>query len=398
VARANAPMIDFDDYQNVFNHKSDQALRTTNFVLWTVCHPRLMKVSRFLAKAGLFLHVPGTVSALQKTVFRQFCGGISLEEAVTRSEKIHEYGVKTILDYAVEAVEDQQGFERVTEEYLRVIAKTASEDAVEMIALKVSAFVRFELLEKVSGGVALEGLEEEEFELAKQRLDLLAHAASDARVSLFVDAEHSWVQGAIDELVDDLMTRYNHERAVVLGTLQLYLANRIPVLIAAIAKARANNYRLGIKLVRGAYLEREAERAAEFQYASPIQACKADTDRDYDRATTLCLENIDILTACIATHNVESTRHMVREMARLGISPDDRRVCSSQLLGMFDRITVPLARHGYNVLKYVPYGGVRDALPYLMRRADENRCVAEQLRGELEAVRSEMRRRGLRPL
>jgi proline dehydrogenase len=358
----------------------------------------MLKSSRFLARLGLFLRVPGTVSALRATVFRQFCGGTSLDEAIESAREMYELGVRTILDYAVEAVEDETGFDAVAAELERVVDATAEWPAIELVAVKVSGLVRPALLEKVSRDEELDDAERVEFASARKRLHSLAEHANNAGVALFMDAEHSWIQPAINDLVEELMEQFNAERAVILTTVQLYLRGGYAFLERSIEKARAGNYKLGVKLVRGAYLEQENERAKEERRDSPIQPSKAATDTDYDRATTLCLENIDIVTVCAATHNAASTYHLLDEMKRLEISEKDPRVSSSQLMGMFDRITYPLAECGYNVFKYVPYGGVRDALPYLLRRADENKSVADQLGSELQAVRGEMKRRGLKAL
>ena len=365
-----APTIDFDDYVGALKHKTEAELRAAHFVFRTIRSPWLMKAGRLAARAGLALRIPGTVGAIERTVFRQFCGGTSLEEAIVCADRLYQRRIATILDYAVEGEDSEEDFDRVTEEISRVVEVTAEKPEVAFAAVKMTGLARFDLLEKESSDQPLSADESAELERGIDRLNRIASQARRSGAAVFVDAEHSWIQDAIDEIVENLMREHNKERAVVHTTAQLYLSDRFEFLENAIERARSDGYILGVKVVRGAYMETENERADERGYPTPVQPSKGATDNAYDKALTLCLENIDACCVCAATHNIPSTRHMVREMARLGIAPDDPRVTASQLLGMFDRVTVPLAERGYNALKYVPYGRVRDAFPYLLRRAD----------------------------
>ena len=387
------PMLDFEDFGKALRSKSRSELRAARFVLATIQRPWLLRSGTILARAGLALRVPGTEAALAATVFRQFCGGTNLEQALACARRLNERGIGSILDYAVEGEDDEADFDRVTGEIDRVVLAAANRDEVAFAAIKLTGVARFELLERMDAGADISAEERAEFDRARDRLHRIATRARDSGTSFFIDAEHSWLQDAIDIEAERLMAEFNGERAVANTTIQLYLRTGLPYLKKAVARARAEGYVFGCKLVRGAYMEQENARAADRGYESPIQPSKPATDADDDAAITFCLENIDAVRVCVATHNVTSVRHMVSEMARLGIAADDPRVCSSQLLGMFDRVTAPLADHGYKVHKYVPYGNVRDAFPYLLRRADENRSVAEQLASELDAVRAELDRR-----
>lgn len=387
------PDLDFDDYPSALRDKTDAELRAANLVLTTIQRPWLMKTGKLLARVGLAVRFPGTVRALEATVFRQFCGGTDLESAIECAGRLYRSNVAAILDYAVEGEDDEDDFDAVTAEILRCVDAAIDLPEVAFVAVKLTGIARFPLLEKVDAGAELDAAEAAELERAEARLDRIAEHAGRGGTSVFVDAEHSWVQDAIDAVVERSMARHNRERAVVHTTVQLYLTGGLEHLERSIAAARAGGFRYGVKLVRGAYMELERERARERGYESPVQPDKAATDAAYDRALTMCLESLDVVDVCAATHNIASTRHLVAEMARLGIEPGDHRVTASQLLGMFDRVTYPLARGGYNALKYVPYGGVRDAFPYLLRRADENKSVADQLASELAAVRAELGRR-----
>lgn len=387
------PTIDFDDYSAPLRHRTTAELRASHFVLRTIQSPWLMSTGTFLARAGLALRVPGTQVAIERTVFRQFCGGTTLEEALDRATRLHQKGIGSILDYAVEGEDNESDFDAVTEEIIRVFEAAESHPGISFAAIKLTGIARSAVLHRLSMGKELSSPERDELERARSRLGRIASRAQSSGNALFIDAEHSWIQSAIDAEVEGLMSELNRERPVVHTTVQLYLSDRLDYLRKAIEDARAGGYQLGVKLVRGAYLEQEIQRAEQRSYPSPVWPSKKATDEAFDAAVTLCLENIDQVTVCVATHNVASTRHMVAEMARLGIAKNDPRVTASQLLGMFDRLTFPLAEHGFNALKYVPYGGVRDAFPYLLRRAAENKSVARQLATELDAVRAELRRR-----
>jgi proline dehydrogenase len=392
------PEIDFTDFETPLRDKTDAELRAANLVLVTIRKPWLMRAGKLAARVGLAIRLPGTVAALERTVFRQFCGGTELGQAVERAARLYRHGVGCILDYAVEGEDDEADFDAVTDEILAGVDAAIDRPEIAFVAVKLTGIARFPLLEKASAGDPLDEPERAELARVEARLDRIAERAGHGGTSVFVDAEHSWVQDAIDAIVERAMEAHNRERAVVQTTVQMYLTGGLDHLERLIATARRGGYRFGLKLVRGAYMELERERAAERGEDSPIQPDKAATDAAFDRGLTLCLENLDAVDVCAATHSIASNRHLVAEMARLGVEPSDPRVTSSQLLGMFDRVTFPLARGGYNALKYVPYGGVRDAFPYLLRRADENKSVADQLASELEAIRAELRRRGKRAL
>lgn len=398
-ARAQtAPAFDFDDHGAALRNKTDAELRAANFVLRTLQSPWMMRAGTTLARAGLALRVPGTAAILERTVFRQFCGGTSLDEALATARRLHGHGVRTILDYAVEGGKEEAEFDEARRQLERALEHAASGPEVAFCATKVSGMARDELLAKASAGQPLSDGERAELDRVCARLEAVAGRAAELGEALFIDAEYTWIQPAIDDLTEQLMRAHNRQRAMVHTTVQLYLRDRLDYLRALLDDARAHNYLLGVKLVRGAYLEIENERAAERGASSPVQPSKEATDAAFDQALTLCLENLDRVVVCVATHNINSTHHLIAEMERLGIERGDPRVTVAQLLGMFDRVTFPLAAHGYNALKYVPYGPIRSAFPYLLRRADENRSIADQSAGELDAVRSELRRRGRRPL
>jgi proline dehydrogenase len=359
-------------------------LRAANVVYRTLQVRWLAWLGKRVARIGLALRIPGVAWLLRRTVYRLFCGGETLAEVAATADSLGAQGVGTILDYAAEGKDTPAAAERAFRELVRSV-DAAGNEHIRFCAVKLSA---------IASARALRGGDDAALARAADRLDTLVERAAARDVAIFVDAEESWVQPAIDRLAEAAMRRHNRAHARVHTTLQLYLRDRLPYLRRLIADARADGYRLGVKLVRGAYLEKEAERAAVLGYANPLQPTKTATDADFDAAVTLCLQNLDCVEPCVATHNEASMLHFVAEMRRLGIPVDHPGVTVAQLLGMRDRLTFPLAEAGYRALKYVPYGPVREAMPYLLRRADENTAVAAQLGEELAAIRAELRRRG----
>ena len=386
--------IDFFDVGRALAHKSDAELRAAFIVFSAVVHPWLYVVSTTLARVGLALRLPPAVWALRRTVFVQFCGGSTIEEALRTAACLREHKIGTILDYAVESEKTAAGFAATSRE-LGVALAHAAEGGISFCALKVTGMAPSAQLIKATAGVSLQRDEQTQLDAAWDRVAAVAASAAACGVAIFADAEESWVQGCIDAWAERLMERHNRGRPIVHTTVQLYLRRGLAYLHTLIARARERGYVLGVKLVRGAYLDQENERARRLGCDSPIHPSKMATDAAFDAAITVCLENLDAVAVCVATHNVGSIGHLLAQMRRLGIARDHPRVTVSQLLGMFDRITYPLAEHGYRTLKYVPYGQLRAMLPYLLRRAQENKMVAQQAHGELAAVRAEMRRRGL---
>lgn len=372
------------DASRALKARSTGDLRAANIVYRTLQIRWLSWLGKRFARIGLWLRIPGVAWLLRRTVYRLFCGGETLEEVAVTADQLGELGVGTILDYAAEGKNSPAGIAR-TYGQLEAMIDAAGNDNIRFCAVKVSGF---------ASGAALDGRDAAALAEAGERLDALVRKAISRDVAVFVDAEESWFQPAIDQLAEQAMRTHNREQPWVHTTVQLYLRDRLPYLRGLIERARAEDYQLGVKLVRGAYLEKETARAAERGYDNPVQPSKQATDADFDAAVTLCLENLDRVSPCVATHNEASMHHLVRAMSRLGIAAGHPRITVAQLLGMRDRLTFPLADAGYRALKYVPYGPVREAMPYLMRRADENTAVATQLGEELAAIRAELRSRG----
>lgn len=355
-------------------------------------NPSLVKVSTQATLIALKLHLP-IEWIIKRSIFKQFCGGTTIKDCTQAYEMLRANNIEAILDYSVEGQEAEETFDHVRDELLQLIDNAKKHAAVPTTCLKVTGLARFALLEKVNDQNDLTDSEKLEYNRVIQRLDQICTKAHDLGVKIYIDAEETWIQDAIDRLAEVMMQKYNKDNAIVYTTLQMYRHDRLAYLDELIKKARSNDFKLGIKQVRGAYMEKERERAKEKGYPSPIQADKASTDRDYDAGLEKMIESIDLIEICAGTHNEKSSALLCELMHKQGLKNNDSRIFFSQLFGMSDNISFILAKRGYNVSKYLPYGPVRDTMPYLIRRAEENTSVAGQMGKELSLVSKELKRR-----
>jgi len=385
--------ISFGNTKMAFKAKNDTDLERSFWLFRLMKRPLLVK---FLSRSVLFaMRIGLPVNALIKgTIFNQFCGGESIDESGTVITKLSHSHIGSILDYSIEGKERDEDFQRTKEELLKIITVAKTNKAIPYTSLKLSGIARMSLLEKLEDGTKLNTAEQEEFTAFYERLDEICTAALSADVPIYFDAEESWIQAAIDVLAERLMEKYNRKKAIVLTTLQMYRWDRLDYLNSLIKRAREDHFFIGIKLVRGAYMEKENLHALRQGSVSPIHLQKEDTDRDFDEAIDICLKNIDLITLCAGTHNENSTWHVINKMHELGIPAEHPHVYFSQLYGMSDHITYNLAAAGYNVTKYLPYGPVKSVIPYLIRRAEENTSISGQIGRELRMLVEEKKRRG----
>jgi proline dehydrogenase len=385
--------LSFDDTKIAFAHQSAAEIRKAHLLFSTLNYPWLMRMGSALAAFALQARLPGARLLVKHTVFDHFCGGETLAECEGVVETLGRFGVQSILDYSAEGAKTEEGFDETERQTLATIEWGARHPSTHFGVFKVTGLARFGLLEKVHAGAKLTPDEEAEWQRVRRRVERICQKSAELGARTYVDAEETWIQDAVDGLAEEMMARFNRERAVVSNTYQLYRTDSLANLKAAHARAKASGYRLGAKLVRGAYMEKERERAEALGVASPIHPDKAATDRAYDEAVLYCLDHLDSISLFAGTHNEASCLKLTQELARRGIPRDDRRVLLSQLYGMSDNITFNLARAGYNVAKYVPYGPVSSVMPYLMRRAQENSAIAGQGSRELRLIQTERRRR-----
>jgi proline dehydrogenase len=383
-------MISFDNTENAFKAKSNSDLNRSYWLFKMVSNPALVKFGAKTAPIGLAIGFKGLI---KNTIFKQFVGGETINECDKTIAELAKYNIGTILDYSVEGKESETDFDACCKETIETIHKAKNDKYIPFCVFKVTGLARFNLLEKVSSKANLTDLETKEYDKVKQRVRLISKEAYEADKPLFIDAEESWIQPAIDDLANESMALFNKEKAIVYNTFQLYRKDRLDYLKQTISNARTNGFHVGAKLVRGAYMEKERARAIEKNYPSPIQDTKEKADSDYNLALGECIKNIDIMGLCAGTHNENSSLFLVELLTKNSILSSDQRIYFSQLLGMSDHISYNLALSNYNVAKYVPYGPVKEVLPYLMRRAQENTSVKGQTGRELSLIIKEKQRR-----
>ena len=384
----------FDNTEIAFEYRSNKELKRAQFLFSSMSSPLLTKVGMTLTKWAMDWHLP-IKGLIKYTIFEQFCGGETMEEAAHTAALLEKYNVGVILDYGVEGKEGEAEFDMAVPEFIKAIQYAASQKNIPFISVKITGFSRFALLEKIHSGATLTPAENEEWQRVYNRIDRICSAAFDASIMVLIDAEESWIQQPVDDLTDAMMERYNKTKVTVFNTFQMYRHDRLVFLKESHSNALAKGYILGAKLVRGAYMEKERNRAASMGYPSPIQPGKEATDKDYDEAVLYCLQHLDKIALFIGTHNEKSCLLAAEYMEGHNIPANHPHVYFSQLYGMSDNISFNLANSGYHVAKYLPYGPVKDVIPYLMRRAQENTSVAGQTSRELSLIRKEIKRRKL---
>ena len=391
-----ASPVSFEDTAVAFAAKSDAALRRMYALFAAMNNQALVKLGGGLMKKALRWHLPGSKFLIKHSIFEQFCGGETIRECRPVIEELGRYGIGTILDYSVEGEGDDRSFDRTRDELLATIELAHESAHIPFSVFKVTGLADSAVLEKHQAGQALTPAEQASYDRAHARVEAVCERAHRCGVRVFVDAEESWFQGAIDALADEMMARYNRESAIVWNTYQLYRHDRLETLQQAHDEAAARGYFIGAKLVRGAYMEKEGRVATQRGHANPINPTKAATDQLYDEALRYCVEHLDRISVCAGTHNEDSSRLLAGLLAAHDIRPGDPRVWFAQLYGMSDNLTYNLAHAGYNTAKYVPYGPVEAVMPYLLRRADENTAIAGQSSREFLLIQKELRRRNAR--
>ncbi len=387
--------VSFADTSIAFAYKSDKELKKSYLLFLSINNPLLTKSGANIVKLGLKLKLP-IEGIIRRTVFEQFCGGESIDECDRTIAQLAKYNIKAILDYAAEAESGEGNADLVMEEILKTVEKATDNPNIPFCVFKPTALASVPLLEKIQLGQELTPDEKEEFERVRQRFDAIAKACYKNNVQLYIDSEYSYIQDPIDMLVDELMEKFNLKKAVVFNTYQMYRVGMLDNLKAAFERGMEKGYYVGAKLVRGAYMERERERAEEKGYEDPIMPDKESTDAQYNVALRFCIQNIDRMELCSGSHNENSNYLLVDLIEEHGLQKNDKRIYFAQLYGMSDHISFNLAYAGFNVVKYVPYGPVHTVMPYLFRRAEENTAIAGQSSRELELIKKELKRRRLK--
>lgn len=389
------PKLDLSNNSIAFQHKSKKELSRAYRVFKLLNNNFISSAGSKITDLALRVGLP-IEPIIRSTIYAQFCGGESIEACESLVQSMYDNKIYTNLDYAVEVKSSEAEFDQTLEKILEMISFASTRDSIPFISLKMTGLARTNLLEKRDSGEELISDEQQEFENVQKRLDKICSAGSKAGMTIFVDAEESWIQDSIDWLAAEMMKKFNKERAVLCNTIQFYRWDRLDFLYEAQEMMEEAGVILGLKLVRGAYMEKERAMAKQRMEPSPIHPDKDSTDQDYNLALTLCLKYIDRIFIYAATHNDKSCLHLADLMNKQGLSPNHPNIFFSQLYGMADHITYNLAQQGYNVAKYLPYGPVRDVIPYLIRRAKENSSMRNQMSRELSTIYNEIQRRKIK--
>ena len=382
----------FKNTQIAFSLKSDTELDRAYFLFKMIANEPLVRIGTAVTNFALKTHLP-VEGLIRATVFDHFCGGVNEDDCLDVVDKLFTKGVSSVLDYSVEGKEEEEQFDAVLEKTLKLIEFAKEKKAIPFAVFKPTGFGRIDLYEKIGEGKSLDAAETEEWSKVVARFDKVCKASHDSDVTLLIDAEESWMQDAVDDLVEKMMAKYNKTKPIVFNTLQLYRWDRLDYLKKLHDKAKKEGFYIGMKLVRGAYMEKENERALEKGYPTPICRSKEATDQNYDATVKYIVDHIDTMSIFEGTHNEASTYFLMDLMEEKGIKSTDDRIWFGQLYGMSDNISYNLAANGYNVAKYLPFGPVKDVMPYLIRRAEENTSVAGQTSRELEMIKAERDRR-----
>lgn len=387
--------LDLFSTEHAFSYKTNSELRKAAWLFGMMNRPGLVKLASTFGLQAIRLRLPFVEAGIRNTIFAQFCGGTELMNTRNTVQKLAGAGVFSILDYGAEGKETETDFDQTMEETVRALNFAAGNPAIPMVSTKITGMARFGLLEALHRGDRLSEGETQEYQRALERVRRICAAARESDTAISFDAEETWIQRPIDDFARNMMKTFNREKAIVYNTYQLYLGDRLDALKNAHAEARAEGYILGAKLVRGAYLEKERKRAEAMGYPSPIQPDKSATDRDYNQALVYCVGHLEEIACCNASHNAGSALLLAALTIKHNIPRDHPHIFFAQLYGMSDNLTFNLAKAGFNAGKYVIYGAVRDVMPYLIRRAQENTAVSGEMGREYRLIASEMKRRGL---
>ena len=382
----------FDNTQIAFSLKTDTELDRAYFLFKMIANEPLVRIGTAVTNFALKANLP-VEGLIRATVFDHFCAGVNEDDSLKVVDNLFTKGVSSVLDYSVEGKEEEEQFDAVLEKTLKLIYFAKEKMAIPFAVFKPSGFGRIDLYEVVSLGKKLTQSETEEWNRVVARFEKVCKAAYDSDVALLIDAEESWMQDAVDTLVEEMMMKYNKSKSIVFNTLQMYRWDRLDYLEKLHEKAKQESFFIGMKLVRGAYMEKENERAIANNYPTPICASKEATDENYNIAVKYMVDHIDTMSIFEGTHNEASTYFLMNLLEEKGIKSTDERIWFGQLYGMSDNISFNLAAEGYNVAKYLPFGPVKDVMPYLIRRAEENTSVAGQTSRELAMIKAERNRR-----
>jgi len=376
----------FSDKYIDYSSKTKKELRQALILFSLLSNKIIVKIGNYLLKITLGLHLP-VLFIIKKTIFKHFCGGENILESQAKINELGQHKIKTILDYSVEGKNDLKSLKNTYQEILRNLDEANKNSLIPFSVFKFTGLVRFDLLKKINKKKQLNTTEQNELKIFKTRLNHICQKAKKIKIPILIDAEESWIQDSIDSLTEELMEQYNTSEIIVFNTIQLYRWDKLKYIKDLHNKAKSKKFKLGLKLVRGAYMEKERDWSKRNKKKCVIHKTKENCDQDYNNAAKYCIDNIKDMGLCFGTHNEYSTDLILQLMKKKGIKNNDKRIYFSQLLGMSDNISFYLSYFNYNVAKYVPYGPIREVIPYLIRRVEENSAITGQTKAEIKRLK-----------
>ena len=382
----------FENIEVAFKDKTNKDLNRAYILFKSISNPFFSKIATKLIKGAIFFKIP-IDGIVKKTIYKHFCGGTTIKDSTSTINKLWDSKIGTILDFSSEGKATKKDFHHAMNETIATIQEAKNNEKIPFSVFKPTGLARFNLLEKINNNIKLSNKEIIEKNEFTNRIEKICTNARRNKVPVFIDAEESWIQNGVDDIAQKMMRKFNTKNTWVFNTIQMYRKDRIAYLSKLIKDAKKYKYKIGIKIVRGAYHEQEIERSIIKKYTSPVYKEKYLTDINYNKGLEICLKNIDLISVCAGTHNEESSELLIKLLKKHNIKNNDKRISFSQLLGMSDHISYNIAKKGFNVAKYVPYGPVKDVIPYLIRRAEENTSISGQMNRELTNIIKEIKRR-----
>ena len=382
----------FDNTKLAFELKSNNSLRKSLFLFNIIKYPLIVKLSSFLMRLFLKLKLPVT-PIIKSLLFDQFCVGLNEKESMMTVKKLFKFNLKSILHYHVEGYESEKSFDDCLANTIKTIKSASKTNNVPFTVFKPTGLGSLKLFHKIAQGSILNENEKSHLERIDKRFDSCFQTCKKYCVKILIDSEESWIQPGVDLLVEKYMIKYNKEEALIYNTAQMYLKNKIKYLDHLLRLSKKKSFVPGVKIVRGAYMEKERLRAKKLGYVDPICKNKTETDENFNNALRFLVKNLKSFNFMVGSHNEESSYLLMELMKRNKIKNSNKHIWFAQLYGMSDQISFNIASLGYNVCKLLPYGPVEEVIPYLIRRAEENSSVRGQSSRELDLIKKEFKRR-----
>ena len=384
----------FSDTKEAFSLKSNFELNRAFFLFKIIGNSTFVKLSTSLTNFALKFHLPVT-PIIKATVFDHFCGGVSKEDCIPVINKMFIKNVYSVLDFSTEGFNSEKEFDDCLRKKTSIIEFAKNRKEIPFAVFKPTCLGSTDLFKKVSKFEKLNELENDSWNRVIQRFDKVCSKAFKQNIKILIDAEEVEVQNAIDELAIKMMRKYNLTSPIVYNTVQMYRKDRLSYLDEMISNQLNDGVIFGLKLVRGAYMEKERNLAVSMNVESPICDSKNDTDKNFNSGLDFVFNNLNRISFVCASHNEDSILKVMNMMESKKLKSNDNKIWFGQLYGMSDNISFNLASKNYNTFKILPFGSVKNLMPYLIRRAEENTSVQGQTGRELQLILKERKRRAL---